>query len=183
MEATEAPGAAAPPEPPRTGFGRILELLAQAFAFFGGAVFVALIAMSATSIALRTLTGKPVQGDFELVQFACAIGIAAFLPWCQLRRGNIIVDFFTAHLAPRKQEVLDRFGALMLALAMGLMAWRTTIGGLNAWNSQSSSMIMGVPEWIVYVGMVPPLVLTSLIALVQVVRGFQTHETMLEGRA
>ena len=88
-----------------------------------------------------------------------------------------------SHLAPAKQDVLDRFGALLLALAMGLMAWRTTIGGLNAWNSQSSSMIMGVPEWIVYVGMVPPLVLTSLIALVQVVRGFQTHETMLEGRA
>jgi TRAP-type C4-dicarboxylate transport system permease small subunit len=64
------------------------------------------------------------------------------------------------------------------------MAWRTTIGGLNAWKSQAGSMIMGVPEWIVYVGMVPPLVLTAVIALTQAVRGFATHEPqMVEGRA
>jgi hypothetical protein len=31
---------------------------------------------------------------------------------------------------------------------------------------------MGFPEWIVYVGMVPPLALTAAIALTQAVRGF-----------
>jgi hypothetical protein len=33
-------------------------------------------------------------------------------------------------------------------------------------------MMLGFPEWIVYCGIVPPLVLTALIALVQAVRGF-----------
>ena len=33
-------------------------------------------------------------------------------------------------------------------------------------------MMMGFPEWIVYTGIVPPLALTTLIALVQAIRGF-----------
>jgi hypothetical protein len=33
-------------------------------------------------------------------------------------------------------------------------------------------MMLGFPEWIVYVLMVPPLVLTAVIGLAQAVRGF-----------
>jgi hypothetical protein len=33
-------------------------------------------------------------------------------------------------------------------------------------------MLIGFPEWIVYVGMVPPLALTAVIGIAQAVRGF-----------
>ena len=76
---------------PRRGLGRALELLSQAFAFFGGAVFTGLIAMSATSITLRAATGRPLQGDFEMVQYACAIGIAAWAgkTWEEVEQGGM----------------------------------------------------------------------------------------------
>lgn len=150
---------------PRRGLGRALELAAQAFAFFGGAVFVGLIGMSVTSITLRTLTGKPVQGDFEMVQFACAIGIAAFLPWCQLCRGNIIVDFFTTRLPPRAQAALDAFGALLLALVLGVVAWRAGVGAQAVLASGERAMISRIPVWLPYAGVVPSLALTALVAL------------------
>ena len=35
---------------------------------------------------------------------------------------------------------------------MALLAWRTTLGGLNAWKSGSGTMLIGFPEWVVYVG-------------------------------
>ena len=44
---------------------------------------------------------------------------------------------------------------------MALLAWRTAIGGLNAWNRSSGSMMLGFPEWVVYAAMVPPLALTG----------------------
>ena len=150
---------------PRRGLGRALELVAQAFAFFGGAVFVGLIGLSVTSITLRTLTGKPVQGDFEMVQFACAIGIAAFLPWCQLCRGNIIVDFFTTRLSLRAQALLDAVGALLVALAMALIAWRAGYGAQAVFASGERAMISRVPQWIAYAAIVPPLAFTALIGL------------------
>jgi len=94
------------------------------------------------------------------------------MPWCQLQRGNIIVDFFTAKSGERTIAGLDRFGALLLGLTMALLAWRTTLGGINAWKSGSGTMLIGFPEWIVYVGMVPPLALTAVIGIAQAVRGF-----------
>jgi len=139
-----------------------LELLAKAFAFAGGAVFVVMIGMSATSIVSRTLLGRPLPGDFELVQLGCAIGVAAFLPWCQMRRGNIIVDFFTARLSPRAQSLLDAVGALLLALVMALVAWRASAGAISVYESGERAMISRYPQWIGYAAIVPPLALTAL---------------------
>ena len=99
------------------------------------------------------------------------------MPWCQVRRANIIVDFFTAKASERTTRALDRLGALVLAVCMGLLAWRSGIGGINAWKSGSGSMMLGFPEWVVYVCMVPPLALTAVIGLVQAFRGFGEERT------
>jgi TRAP-type C4-dicarboxylate transport system permease small subunit len=63
--------------------------------------------------------------------------------------------------------MLDRFGALLLGAVMLLLAWRTAVGGISAFRSNSTTMMLGFPEWIVYTAMVPPMVLTAVIALVQ----------------
>ncbi len=160
-EVAAEPRAAAP----RRGFGRLLEALAEGLAFLGGAVMVCLIGMSVTSITLRTLTGKPVQGDFEMVQFACAIAIAAFLPWCQMRRGNIIVDFFTTGLPPRAQAWLDALGALLLGLVLGLVAWRAGYGAQTVFASGERGMISRIPVWIAYAAIVPSLALAAVTGL------------------
>ena len=151
---------------------KVLSLLAQACAVLAGCLLTVITLMICVSLIGRNTVGWTIVGDFELSGSAAGAAIALFMPWCQVKRGNIIVDFFTARASEATQNKLDRFGALMLALAMGLMTWRTGIGGLNAWKSQAGSMMMGFPEWIVYVGMVPPLALTALIALTQAVRGF-----------
>ncbi|OGA11463.1 MAG: hypothetical protein A3D95_06335 [Betaproteobacteria bacterium RIFCSPHIGHO2_12_FULL_69_13] len=150
---------------PRRGAGRALELAAQAFAMMGGAVLVAMIGMSMTSIVGRTVIGRPLQGDTELVQFGVAIGISAFLPWCQMRRGNIIVDFFTTGLPARVQAALDAFGALLLALVLAIVAWRAAYGAHAVWASGEIAMFSRVPVWIAYAAIVPPLAVTALAGL------------------
>jgi TRAP-type C4-dicarboxylate transport system permease small subunit len=151
---------------------KLLERAARLCAVLAGVLLTAITLVTCVSLIGRNTTGWSIVGAFELTGFAAGAAIALFMPWCQVRRGNIIVDFFTVKASPRTQSLLDRFGALLLALVMGLMTWRTTIGGLNAWKSQAGSMMMGFPEWIVYTGIVPPLALTALIALVQAIRGF-----------
>ena len=145
--------------------GRLLDVLARTFAFLGGAVLVGITLMSVTSIAGRALLGKPVPGDFELVQVASAVAIAAFLPYCQLRRGNIIVDFFTTRTSPRTQAVFDAIGALLFSAVMGLLAWRTTLGFMTVKASHEVTMIVGFPVWIGYAAIVPSLVLATLVGL------------------
>ncbi len=89
------------------------------------------------------------------------------MPYCQIQRGNIIVDFFTTRLSHETNARLDRLGALLLALVFALLAWRTTLGGLNSYQTHSETQILGFPEWTVYGAMVPAFVLTSVIGLYQ----------------
>ena len=154
----------------------LLETLAKLCAVVAGVLLTAITLMTCASLIGRNTTGWTIVGDFELSGSAAGAAIALFMPWCQLRRGNIMVDFFTARASAATQARLDRLGALLLALAMALMTWRTAVGGLNAWQSKSGSMMLGFPEWVVYCGMVPALLLTALIAFVQALRGFARPE-------
>ena len=153
-----------------------IELTAKAFAFAGGAVLVAMLGMSVSSIAGRAIFNTPIPGDFEFVQLACAASIAAFLPWCQLRRANIIVDFFTTGLPRRAQAVLDAVGALLLAAVMALVAWRAGLGAEAVYASGERAMISRVPQWIGYAAIVPSLALTAVVAL------YTAWESLTESR-
>ncbi|MFO1194017.1 MAG: TRAP transporter small permease subunit [Rhodoferax sp.] len=146
---------------------RALESLARACAVAGGLLLTVITLLTCASLIGRNTIGLTLAGDFELTGVAAGAAMALFLPWCQVRRGNIIVDFFTARASAATNRRLDRLGALLLALVMLLLAWRSTLGGLNAWDSHSGTMILGFPEWVVYAAIVPPLLLTGCIALWQ----------------
>ncbi len=154
---------------------RILEKLAKASAILAGILLTAITFMTCASLIGRNTVGTTLVGDFELTGVVAGAAIALFLPWCQFRRGNILVDFFTARASLATQRGLDRFGALLLGLSIALLTWRTGVGGLDAWESKSGTMMLGFPEWIVYAVMTPVLALTAVIALWQAVQGFQTH--------
>jgi len=153
---------------------KILESMAKLCAILAGVLLTGITLMTCVSLIGRNTVGWTIVGDFELSGAAAGAAIALFLPWCQVRRGNIIVDFFTAKASDRTNAGLDRVGALLLGLAMAVLAWRTTIGGIKAWQSQSGTMMIGFPEWIVYCAMVPPLALCAVIGLAQALRGFET---------
>ena len=150
----------------------ILESLAKFCAILAGLLLTTITLATCASLLGRNTIGVTLAGDFELTGVATGAAIALFLPWCQLRRGNIIVDFFTAKASAKTNAGLDRLGALLLALAIGLLTWRTSVGGLNAFNTQSGTMMLGFPEWIVYAAMIPPFALTAVIGLWQGLNGF-----------
>ena len=151
---------------------KILEPLAKLCAILAGLLLIFITLMTVVSVIGRDTIGKTIVGDFELSGAAAGAAIALFMPWCQFKRGNILVDFFTSKASAAAQHTLERFGALLLAAVMGLMTWRTTLGGLNAWTSHSGTMMLNFPEWVIYSAMVPPLALTAVIALHQVFFGF-----------
>lgn len=146
---------------------RILSALAHLCAVLAGVLLTAITLLTCVSLIGRNTTGWTIAGDFELTGVATGAAIALFMPLCQLKRGHIIVDFFTARASEATNALLDRLGALLVATAFVLMAWRTVLGGKNAYDSFSGTMMLGFPEWVVYAAMVPPFVLCGLIALAQ----------------
>jgi TRAP-type C4-dicarboxylate transport system permease small subunit len=150
---------------------KILEQLAKLCSILSGALLTFITLMTCYSLIGRNTTGTTISGDFELTGVATGAAIALFMPWCQFKKANIIVDFFTAKASQHTVAQLDRLGALFMATAFALLTWRTYLGGMNAWVSQSGSMMLGFPEWIVYSAMTPPLALSAVIALTQAIMG------------
>jgi TRAP-type C4-dicarboxylate transport system permease small subunit len=150
---------------------KILEQLAKLCSILSGALLTFITLMTCYSLIGRNTTGTTISGDFELTGVATGAAIALFMPWCQFKKANIIVDFFTAKASQHTVAQLDRLGALFMATAFALLTWRTYLGGMNAWVSQSGSMMLGFPEWIVYSAMTPPLALSAIIALTQAIMG------------
>ena len=152
--------------PSPSGFSLAVHALARWCCYIGGTIMTVLALMSVYSVSIRALGFKPVQGDFELVQIGCAIAVALFLPWCQLKGGNIIVDFFTAKAAQRTQSRLDALGALTVTIVLGILAWRTAVGAISIKAGGETSMLMGLPIWMAYAGMVPGLALGAVAGVV-----------------
>ena len=147
---------------------RLLSSLANLCAILAGLLMTGITLLTCVSLIGRNTTGWTIAGDFELTGVATGAAIALFMPLCQLKKGHIIVDFFTAKASDATNAFLDRIGALTVAAVFALLAWRTVLGGINAHDSFSGTMMLGFPEWVVYAAMVPPFALCSLIALIQV---------------
>jgi TRAP-type C4-dicarboxylate transport system permease small subunit len=152
----------------------MLEKLAKLCAILAGVLMTFITLMTCVSLIGRNTTGDTLAGDFELTGVVAGAAVALFMPWCQLKRGNIIVDFFTAKVSDRINGQLDRLGALAMAAVFILLSWRTAMGGINAYNTHSGTMMLGFPEWVVYAAMVPPFILTAVISLHQAVSNFST---------
>jgi len=141
--------------------GRTLVVLARGLSWFGGGVLIAMMGLSVVSVIGRKFFDMPVQGDFELVQLGCAVCVACFLPWCQIEKGHVIVDFFTVNASIRIKAWLDTAGALLLGGSAALLAWRLALGTWSVWTTQETTMILGAPVWIGYAPLVPAFALLA----------------------
>lgn len=131
-------------------FTRIVESLARAFALVGGGVLGLLSLLVVTSVIGRVSIGRPVPGDFEVVATGTAIAIFLCLPYCQLRRGNLIVDLFLARWSPRIAMWLDVLAAGLLAGVALVFAWRMALGLRDAIAYEDVSIILGFSLWWAY---------------------------------
>jgi TRAP-type C4-dicarboxylate transport system permease small subunit len=137
------------------------------FAVTGSAIAMAVGLMTAVSVVGRAFFKSPIQGDVELTQLGIALAISLCTPWCQMRRANIIVDFFTQKLSNKTQRLLDAAGAMLLALMCLLLAWRTAVGAVAVQQAHETTMIIGLPMWWAYASLAPGLALGAAVALVQ----------------
>lgn len=145
--------------------GRWLFATTRAFALVGGLILVALTLMSLASIVGRALLSMPIPGDYELVQLGIAVAVASFLPFCQMRGGHVLVDFFTANARPAVRGTLDAIGACLVAIAAAVFAWRLAAGALGLKEANDQTTILALPTWWAVALMVPSFALFAAAGL------------------
>ena len=148
-----------------------VDKLCKLFAILAGLALCAITLMTAYSVIGRNFFSAPLLGDTELVQVGMAFCIAACLPLCQWRLGNIIVDFFTTNASQSSKNIMDRIGALAVAIMILSLGWRTVYGAIAQKEANATTMLMQVPEWIIYSTMVPPLLFTAFVGFYMAATG------------
>lgn len=138
------------------------------FAIAGGAVLVAITAMTVVSITGRELNWlglAPVPGDYELVEAGTAFAIFAFLPWCQMKRGHVTVDLFLARFGPRVNAAVDVVSNILMTAVAALIAWRLWLGMLDKKAYHETTFILQFPLWWAYAAAMTGAVLFAVVCL------------------
>ena len=132
---------------PTDPVGRVLYLISKWMAIFGGVILFILAILTTISVFGRKFLDAPVPGDFELVAIGTGVAVFACLPYCQLMRGNVLVDFFM-NKAPTRAKTIADIGAGLIFLAIGLMlTWRMIYGAIDMHDVNEVSMTIGFPRW------------------------------------
>ena len=156
---------AAPVSRPSGAIGRSVEWACVAMAVLAGLMFCAEAVMSVASVIGRALFDLPVPGDYELVQMLSAMGIAMCLPYCQLRKGHVFVDFFTLWAPRGLKRALDAIAAFLMSACAFVLAWRIWVGMMEMHEYGETSMVISLPIWWGYIPVVPAFVLLGITAL------------------
>lgn len=154
-----------PKAQPRALVGKVLHTACRFFALCAGIILILMALMSLTSIVGRTFLGMPILGDYELVQMMSAISVAMSLPFGQIIRGHVIVDFFTSGLPKPVNKGLDIVASLVLAIAGFVFSWRIALGMVELHNNDDASMLLNLSTWWGYAPMVPSFFLLGCAAL------------------
>lgn len=136
---------------------------------------VGIAVTTVVSVLGRYFFNQPISGDFEIVQIGCAVAVALFLPYCQLRDGNVIVDVLTNGLPPGVKRFFDAIGCLLLALVAALLAWRMFEGAADLRRYNDESMVLHLKTWWGFILIVPAMALLG-------VTGLMTAWTALTGQ-
>ncbi len=139
----------------------VVAAVARWWALCGGAVILGLVLLTATSVVRDMLWRAPIPGDFELVQVCCAVAVFSFLPYCQLQRGNVVVDLFTLHAPAAFKATMDALGSFLMLLLALLLLWRMSHGALDYHDPYFPEVtpILGIPIWTAF----PPILVSLLL--------------------
>lgn len=160
--------------------GRVLYQIAKWLAILGGVLLCAMAALTTISVAGRAALSAPISGDFELVAIGTGLAVFAFLPWCQIVRGNVLVDFFMIKAPVRVQVLSDIAGGLLYLSIATLLTWRLIFGAIDMYRYNELTMTINFPRWTTFpvsVAMLGFLVIVIAYTLVRSIGEFRAGRT------
>ena len=132
---------------PADPVGRVLYLISKWMAVFGGVLLFILAILTTVSVFGRKFLDAPVPGDFELVAIGTGVAVFACLPYCQLMRGNVLVDFFMNNAPTRAKTIADIVAGLIFLAVGSMLTWRMVYGAIDMHEVNEVSMTIGFPRW------------------------------------
>lgn len=143
----------------------LLERIAWAVAMIGGAIILGVSIVIALSVTRRALGFGGITGDFEIVEIGCGIAAFLFMPICQMKRGHVSVDLFSAGFPDWLLRFFEGLWDLLFAAVWGVLVWRFSQGMMEKLDYADRSMLLHFPLWTIYLPAIASAVLSAIIAV------------------
>jgi TRAP-type C4-dicarboxylate transport system permease small subunit len=178
MASTDGPQErATPPAPHGTSHDAALAIegpladLTRWLALVGGGLLLIAVAITLVSVIGRYGFGRPVPGDYELIELICAVGVFLFFPYTHATDGNISAKFFTSGLSQRRQRSLDLANDVVFALVAALLTWRLALGLLDKFSAGDATILIRIPIWWAFSFAVASMALLTIVCLFRIAAG------------
>ncbi len=142
----------------------------------GGVVILAIVFVTSLNVAafaldkFARLFGAHVgalPGYEDFVRLAISAAALMFFPYCQLRRGHVVVELLSGKRFARYTGAIDRFWLGVTGGAAFFLAYWIMVGALETRADGVLSPVLGWREWPFYLPGAVSLVLWGLVALGQ----------------
>lgn len=109
----------------------IVNWICRVMAGIGTVVCAIILILAVADVCGRYFFLHPIEGTVELISLLMVVMGFLGLGYCQLVKGNVMIDIFTSRLKPRGQSILNILSYIICILICVLVTWR---GGLRAWE-------------------------------------------------
>lgn len=132
---------------PTDKVGRVLYWLSELLALLGGFV-VAIMAITITvNVTGRATNISSISGIIDMIELGTCTAVFAFLPYCQMIRANVIVDFIMSKTPTRAKTACDLLGNAMYLFLGCLLTWRLILGGHDMYKYNEMFATTELPRW------------------------------------
>ena len=112
----------------------------------GGYALAAVMVLISCNVLLR-MTGNPINGTVEWVQYLQAICIGLTISFCGLQGEHITVNLFVDKLPKKARFVIDIFVHVLTLFFVLLTAWVLTGNGLYMREAGQVGMVTRIPNY------------------------------------
>ena len=159
-----------PDKGPLSTAEKYIAFLTKMLLWIAAAGLVGMTALVVADVIGIKIFSNPVPGGIEFVSFLAAVAIAFAVPFTQVARGHVAVDFIVEHFPRRAKLIIDIVTALFsIALFALLSVYSFRYAGLLR-SSGEVSMTQKIPFYPFVYGMAVCFVATFLVLVMQFVR-------------
>ena len=129
---------------------RVTHLSVTASAAVAGVVLVALMFMTVADVVGRYFFNSPLNGVFDLTQFAVLIMTFLSFAYCGFRGAHVMIELLYDRIPKGAQFVCRRGANALGAVLFAVIAWRSVIQSFDVREFNETSQLLTIPFWPFY---------------------------------
>jgi TRAP-type C4-dicarboxylate transport system permease small subunit len=117
----------APDKRDLSSFHPVIVWICRTMTAIGAVILAIMMFLSVADICSRFFFNKPITGTYEIVSLMVVVVGCLGLGYCQLVKGNIMIDIVTKRLSPRGQAMMNIFSYLISISMCAIVTWQVSL--------------------------------------------------------